>query len=183
MLQQRRAVMPGCPTARGDNIFPLKGRNRNRLNLLKAELRRKQSIFLADRFKPGLAVIDQVHLVNRQDNILGVPNFYANTVNLIEIIPQSVDDNFVPVDYMMSRAYPNPFNNSVTIEYQLSGPSQLTVVIYDMLGRKIETVHNGFQDAGEHTIRWDADNNSTGVYFYSVEAGDYAETKKIVLLR
>jgi hypothetical protein len=120
---------------------------------------------------------------NRIDNILGVPNFYANTVDLIEIIPQSVEENILPLDFVISKSYPNPFNNSVNIKYRLQTAAPVTVAIYDMLGRKIETLYNGFQPAGEHTQNWNAVCRSTGVYFYKVETDDFTETQKMVLLR
>jgi len=120
---------------------------------------------------------------HRGDNIVGVPNFYSNRVDLIEIVPLSAGDNMSPLEFVMSQSTPNPFNNSVNIEYLLRAGSPVTVAIYDMLGRKIETIFNGFQSAGEHTQHWNAADRSTGVYFYRIEAGDLIETRKMLLLK
>jgi len=120
---------------------------------------------------------------NRQTNILAVPNFYSNSLSLIEIVPQSVENDLVPDRYLISNSYPNPFNNSVNIKYQLSSDSPVTIAIYDMLGRRLETLFAGIQSAGEHTQNWNADNQSSGVYYYSIEAGDYSYTQKMTLLK
>jgi hypothetical protein len=89
----------------------------------------------------------------------------------------------IPLSFALSQNYPNPFNASTTIQYALPEPSDITVEIYDILGRKIETLIHGEQSAGYHQIIWNADDQSSGTYFYRIQAGDYTETKKMALLR
>ncbi len=61
--------------------------------------------------------------------------------------------------------------------------ADVTVEIYDILGRRIETLVHAQQQAGHHQVIWNAENAVTGIYFYRIEAGDYDETKKMVLLK
>jgi hypothetical protein len=84
--------------------------------------------------------------------------------------------------------FPNPFNPSTTIKYEISQISQVKVVIYDMLGREIRVLDSGIKAQGIHSIIWNGVNESNvpigaGVYFYQIQAGDIVETKKMVLLK
>jgi hypothetical protein len=79
--------------------------------------------------------------------------------------------------------YPNPFNGSTNIEYSLSQPGRVTVVIYDILGRKIENLIDENQAAGKYLINWNADNYPTGIYFVRLKMGDYSDTIKITMIR
>jgi hypothetical protein len=88
-----------------------------------------------------------------------------------------------PNSFSLSPAYPNPFNSSTTISYDLPQQSDVVIAIYDLLGRKVETLIAGWQSAGSHSVVWDAKDASSGVYFYHIEAGDYEQTRKCVLLR
>jgi hypothetical protein len=89
----------------------------------------------------------------------------------------------IPAFIVLSQNYPNPFNPVTTIEYYLPEPSAVTLDIYDILGRKIETVVNGNQAAGHHTVFWNAIRNPSGVYFYRLKAGDFSLSKKMLLLK
>jgi len=89
----------------------------------------------------------------------------------------------LPRQFALSQNYPNPFNASTAIGYTLPYTSDVTLDIYDILGRKVETLHKGNQPAGSHSVIWNADGYSSGVYFYKLQAGDYTETKKMVLLK
>ena len=88
-----------------------------------------------------------------------------------------------PLAFRLAQNYPNSFNATTTIQYNLPEPSHVTIDIYDILGRKVETLVNAKQEAGCHQIIWNAKDASSGVYFYKIQAGDYAETKKMVLLK
>jgi hypothetical protein len=79
--------------------------------------------------------------------------------------------------------YPNPFNSSTTIEYGLPEAGHVTIEIYDLLGRRVETLIDGEQYAGTYQVVWDAGDRSSGVYFYKITSGESAETKRIVLLK
>jgi len=89
----------------------------------------------------------------------------------------------IPAEFALLGAYPNPFNASTSIKYNLPSSCNVTIEIYDLLGRKIQTLSLGEQQPGLHSIAWKADGYSSGVYFYRIEAGDFAETKKMLLLK
>lgn len=94
----------------------------------------------------------------------------------------SLDDN-LPVEYELMNAYPNPFNASTVIRYSLPKASDVAIHIYDVLGRRVETLTNTIQPAGNHQVIWDAEHNPSGIYFYRIQADDYINTKKMVLLK
>jgi len=79
--------------------------------------------------------------------------------------------------------YPNPFNPNTTIEYTIPESSHTSVVIYDVLGREVITLVDGFKNAGNYSINWAANNVSSGVYFCTMKSGSFLETKKIELLK
>ena len=89
----------------------------------------------------------------------------------------------LPSRCYLSQNYPNPFNSSTTISYTLPHSCDVTIDIYDILGRKVETLVNDEQPAGYHQVIWNADDAVSGIYFYRINASDYTETKKMMLLK
>jgi hypothetical protein len=102
-----------------------------------------------------------------------------------QMIPTAVDDDIeTPSGFFISTNYPNPFNASTTISYQLPQASVVTLEVYDMLGRKVETlIDNRHDAAGEHHITWDASDNTSGLYFYRLEVDGHSGTSKMLLLK
>jgi hypothetical protein len=94
-------------------------------------------------------------------------------------------DNDVPIPgrQYLAANYPNPFNSMTIIRYSLPEPAEVKIEIYDILGRKVETLVQGEQPAGYLQVIWDASDRSSGLYFYRIQAGDYSETRKMVLLK
>ncbi len=86
-------------------------------------------------------------------------------------------------DFEVLNSYPNPFNASTVIRYSLSQPSDVKIDIHDILGRRVETLIQEEQQAGNHQVMWDAENASSGMYFYRIQAADHSETRKMMLLR
>ena len=93
------------------------------------------------------------------------------------------DISGVPITYNLSQNYPNPFNPSTTIEYQLPKQSFVKLKIFDLLGREIATLVNDKEDAGKHSVRFDALGLTSGVYFYKLEAGNYATVRAMALIK
>ncbi|HUI29376.1 MAG TPA: endo-1,4-beta-xylanase [Candidatus Acidoferrales bacterium] len=89
----------------------------------------------------------------------------------------------IPSKYFLSQNYPNPFNPVTSIEYQLPIETYVTLEVYDILGREIATLVHGRQNAGTHDVTFDAGDLPSGVYFYRIEAGRFAEVKKLVVVR
>jgi hypothetical protein len=89
----------------------------------------------------------------------------------------------IPLQFKLYLNYPNPFNALTTIRYDLSAPSDVTIDIYDLIGRKVETLCSGLKPAGRHQVTWNAEDCSSGIYFYKIQAGEQIETKKMLLLK
>ncbi|QQS35393.1 MAG: T9SS type A sorting domain-containing protein [Ignavibacteriales bacterium] len=98
--------------------------------------------------------------------------------------PVGVDDpqNTV-LTYELSQNYPNPFNPATQIVYSIEKPGNVSIKVYDVLGRVVTTLVDQFKTAGSHTINFDASNLSSGVYFYSIESGSFHATKKMMLIK
>ena len=98
--------------------------------------------------------------------------------------PTSVENDVkVPAKFVVNQNYPNPFNPSTVISYSIPKEGLVTVKIYNVLGQEVKTLVNQFQSAGSYKINFDASELSTGVYFYSVKAGDFNQVKKMVLVK
>jgi hypothetical protein len=83
----------------------------------------------------------------------------------------------------LAQNYPNPFNPATTITYELPIASQVTLSVYDVLGREVSVLVNGRKNAGVHEVKFDGVNLPSGVYFYRLQAGDFCQSKKLVLLK
>lgn len=103
------------------------------------------------------------------------------TANLTGINDDS--DILVPNDYILYQSYPNPFNNFAIIKYGLPQSGHVNIEIYDILGRRVTTLTDEYKPAGYHQVIWNARENSSGMYFYKIQADDFAKTKKMLLLK
>lgn len=103
----------------------------------------------------------------------------------ITILFTYVSDNQDPVPnkYMVYNNYPNPFNSITTIKFSLPITGRVTIKILNVHGQEITTLLNCEKSAGYHSVSWNADNNSSGVYFYTIETGSYKEMKKMALIK
>jgi len=88
-----------------------------------------------------------------------------------------------PFEFSLEQNYPNPFNPSTSIQYQVSSISFVSLVVYDILGNEIETLVNEEKPAGTYELTWYAEGLSSGVYFYQLKAGEFIQTKKMLLLK
>ena len=93
------------------------------------------------------------------------------------------DKNSVPVSYFLAQNYPNPFNPTTKISYAIPKKSFVTIKIFDVLGKEVFQLVNQEKSAGKYEAGFDASAFSTGVYFYKIQAGDFVETKKMILLK
>ncbi|HSR17693.1 MAG TPA: T9SS type A sorting domain-containing protein [Ignavibacteriaceae bacterium] len=96
-----------------------------------------------------------------------------------------IDENQlgIPAEFKLSQNYPNPFNPSTKIRYEIPTESKVLIKIYDILGREVAMLINDFQKAGRYQVEWNAGNLASGVYFYSIKAGDFHSVKKLMLLK
>jgi len=115
------------------------------------------------------------------------PDSEAHTDELVKYsVLASVNEKNATTDpksFSLSQNYPNPFNPSTIIGYQLPTKALVTLKVYDVLGREVETLVNAGQTAGIHSVTFDASGLSSGVYFYRVQAGTFTETKKLMVLK
>jgi len=121
--------------------------------------------------------------------------FYDTTVTVLINalnIPLSADDNdagILPSSVELKQNYPNPFNPTTTIAYNLPRRAEVTLTVYNLLGQAIVTLIDGIvHDPGRHTVVWDglaADGRdvATGMYFYQLKAGDFRQTRRMILLK
>jgi len=93
------------------------------------------------------------------------------------------DDKIVPEKFALLQNYPNPFNPSTKITYNIPQRSNVSLKIYDVLGKEITTLVNEQKEAGTYSIRFDAAKLSSGVYIYSIQAGDFFESRKMILMK
>jgi len=91
--------------------------------------------------------------------------------------------NNIPNAYQLYANYPNPFNPTTMISYDIPTAGTVKLVVYDMLGREIETLVNQRQNAGKYGVMFDASRLASGIYFYRLEAGSFSATKKLMLLK
>jgi hypothetical protein len=128
--------------------------------------------------------------------INGVLNVSANQNSFLYVIsglriflynlaPRVGVDNpeMTPTTFFLAPNYPNPFNASTMIEYSLPESGPVKVDIFDILGRKIQTLVDETQAAGFHQVAWNGDNLPSGTYFYRIQAGEKTQTKKCLLLK
>ena len=125
----------------------------------------------------------------------GYLDFYDGGKNLFEYYGNKVivrfknsvtsvtDKNVKPARYSLSQNYPNPFNPSTVISYQLSFSSFVSLKIYDILGREVSTLVNEEKQPGNYEVTFDASNLSSGTYFYRLQAGNFSQIKKMILLK
>ncbi len=89
----------------------------------------------------------------------------------------------IPEDFQLTQNFPNPFNPSTTISYQLSAESRVLIAVYDLLGCEVAVLVSERKPAGRYEVTWDASHFSSGVYFYKLTAGSFVETRRMMLLK
>jgi hypothetical protein len=135
-------------------------------------------VLLSNYDTPGNA--NEVFISDEYIYVADVYSFMILRINASSIVDWF---NEYPENFILSGNYPNPFNSSTVISYSLPYQSDVTVEIYDILGRKVETLLGDSQLAGYHSIIWKSGENSSGIYFYKIQAGKFVETKKMVLMK
>jgi cyclomaltodextrinase / maltogenic alpha-amylase / neopullulanase len=102
---------------------------------------------------------------------------------LHQTLSAAANERQVPSSYQLFQNYPNPFNPSTTIRYGLLRSTWVRISVLNTLGQQIATLRNGMEQAGNHEVQLDGRALPSGVYFYRMEAGEFVQTRKLVLLR
>jgi hypothetical protein len=89
----------------------------------------------------------------------------------------------IPREYSLEQNYPNPFNPSTIIRFSLPRSGHVTLKVYDLLGREVETLVDGQRPAGSYNVEWTPNGLASGVYFYRIQAGAFSDVKRLVLLK
>ncbi|MEO8398990.1 MAG: T9SS type A sorting domain-containing protein [Ignavibacteriaceae bacterium] len=112
------------------------------------------------------------------------------SIDYIEITsvtgPTGVEEeanNSSPNNFVLEQNYPNPFNPSTNISYKLSSGGNVSLKIYNILGNEVETLVDEYQSAGNHSVKFEPKNLSSGIYFYKLVTGSFSEIKKMTLLK
>jgi hypothetical protein len=134
---------------------------------------------------PSIAVSgSNVHIIYRNTRDGNYEIYYKRNLNA-QSGPLAVSqlNSEIPNAYSLSQNYPNPFNPGTVISYQLPVNSFVTLKIYDILGKEVTTLVNQEHKAGTYQVDWNAGSYSSGVYYYKLTAGDFVETKKMMLVK
>ena len=126
-----------------------------------------------------------------QQSAAGIPGYFDNVIVKQFQSPTSVEDieiTAVPEEFYLSQNYPNPFNPSTTISYRLKEALNVSLIIYDALGRKVKTLVSEFKNPGYYTAVWDGLNDSgikvnSGIYLYTLSSDKMFESRKMILLK
>jgi len=121
--------------------------------------------------------------------IVGSTMFAVTNNNLLwkrplsEIVNVQNIGTEIPSAYSLSQNYPNPFNPSTVVRFSLSVVSNVVLKVYDVSGREVETLVNEQLQPGTYSTQWNASAYSSGVYFYKIRAGEFTETKRMLLIK
>ena len=136
--------------------------------------------------KDQIAIFPDFDLAGRtQYNICYFDNISFSSSNSVGVDNRG---EIYPHGFALEQNFPNPFNPVTKLRYTIPENGHVKIIIYDMLGREVKTLVNTTQDAGFKSVVWNATNDhgkpvSAGVYLYQIQAGDFVQTKKMVLLK
>ena len=108
---------------------------------------------------------------------------FKKTYQFQVVISSISDIAGLPTTYTLEQNYPNPFNPSTTIKYDLPKPSDVRLTVFDMLGREVTVLVNERKDASVHEVKFDSSKLASGVYLYRLQAGDFTQTNRLMLLK
>jgi hypothetical protein len=123
-------------------------------------------------------------VVFKENITSGIPSNIGNVISgYLNVYEKNLPENF-----LLKQNFPNPFNGQTTIEYSIPSASNILFKIYDMNGKEIRTLHNGYHNGGRAAITWDGkDKNSqlvaSGIYYYSIVSGRNSLVKKLTLVK
>ncbi|MFH0736759.1 MAG: T9SS type A sorting domain-containing protein [bacterium] len=135
--------------------------------------------WLDNNWQPNDGVLN-MHYNNNSSSLI----FLAKTILLQYTSFSDVNDDIRnPISFSLYQNYPNPFNPTTTIKYTIPASNVVSLKVYDVLGTEVANLADGYKNAGSYEVNFNASNLSSGTYFYQLKAGNYMETKKLLLLK
>lgn len=129
-------------------------------------------------------ILDEIELFNRAITKDEVNSIYeAGSNGKCKTTTDINDEQQIPKKIELMQSYPNPFNPSTTIRYNLSKAGFVKLTVYDILGREVKVLVNEDQNPGQHNITFNADNLASGIYIYTLRTGDFYQSKKMILMK
>ena len=117
-------------------------------------------------------------LTSTSDSLYVLYNLGSGTVGIQD---QEIEE--IPTAFLLSQNYPNPFNPSTTIKYSIPNTGLVSLSVCNILGEQVKTLINQEMPAGNHTVQFNASNLASGIYLYKLQAGNFIETKKMILIK
>ncbi|MCW9098399.1 MAG: T9SS type A sorting domain-containing protein, partial [Ignavibacteriaceae bacterium] len=139
-------------------------------------------------FIPGYGTTTETHSYSFEDNNLKQGNYqyrlkqidFDGSFKYSDIVKVEIS---APVEFSLEQNFPNPFNPSTSIQYAISGKQFVSLKIYDLLGNEITTLVNEEKPIGKYEVEFNATGLPSGIYFYKLQAGDFIQTKKMILMK
>ncbi len=138
-----------------------------------------------DNVTEGLPDIAVLSLFSNESNVfVGTERagIWQRPLTEITAVKQPISTT-MPTAFRLQQNFPNPFNPTTIISYELPADNVVSLEVYDMLGRKVKTLLSERQSAGAHSVTFNASSFSSGVYFYRLTTGNFVETKKLILIK
>ena len=132
---------------------------------------------------PGYALWPAKGTVRNDMGAYGGPNAASWNIIVTGIDEDKNKEIQTPIEFELAQNYPNPFNPSTTIQYSIKERSSVELIMYDILGAQVLVLVKEEQDAGQYKINFDAEQLASGIYLYRLRAGDFVQTKKMMLLK
>ncbi len=139
---------------------------------------------------------DNGALLNLNFGMVGNDFDKVNDIQLTDFLIVNKGAQFIPAEvkgqlpkrFSLNQNYPNPFNASTNISFDMPQGGVVELLVFDLLGRQVATLHNGYLPAGNHIINWNGNSSNgeqlaSGIYFYSLRAGDYSQSLKMLLMK
>jgi hypothetical protein len=136
----------------------------------------------AESFYPSISISNSVLHVVWSDERDGNMEIYYKRNPTGNVGIQNINTE-IPKEYKLMQNYPNPFNPSTVISFQLLVVGQVSLKVYDILGKEIATLVNETLQPGTYEVTFDGSNFSSGIYFYKLSTTEFSDTKRLVLLK
>jgi len=122
-------------------------------------------------------------LTNSTGYLFAGMDYYGIYKSVNKVVTDVEDLKKLPLDFDLKQNYPNPFNPSTKISWQSPTSGWQTLKVYDVLGNEVANLVEGYRNAGSYEVEFNASNLSSGIYYYTLIAGNYSQTKKMILLK